>query len=57
MIAFFKEYPDVDQFLPQAVAKLEERNKRGGKVPQAVAQLVQKEILQQPVAKIPWGEG
>lgn len=57
MIAFFKEYPELGTFLPQAVAKLEEIN-HSPKVPQPVAQLPQREILEklyQTITKIPWG--
>jgi len=58
MIAFYREYPRTS-ILPQPVAKLEtDGNLTSTIVPQPVAQLPTSElpaILQQLVAKIPWG--
>ncbi|RPH79090.1 MAG: DUF1016 domain-containing protein [Nitrospiraceae bacterium] len=64
MIAFYRDYADCPPILPQAVAKLKPLSKRKqpvalrtaeGKVPQPVAKIVSQEILQQLIAKIPWG--
>ncbi len=56
MIAFFKEYHKLDTFLPQAVAKIEEKE-NSSKLPQPVAKLKQNilEKLYQIIVKIPWG--
>jgi predicted nuclease of restriction endonuclease-like (RecB) superfamily len=57
MIRFAREY-GASPILQQPVAKLAEASGRAEKVPQAVAQLagmVEPAILQQHVAKIPWG--
>lgn len=51
MVAFYRAYPDDTVILPQPVAKSAEDNK----VPQPVAQTDIPAILQQLVAKIPWG--
>jgi len=51
MVAFYRAYSDDKLILPQPVAKLAE----GKKVPQPVAQTATPAILQQLVAKIPWG--
>lgn len=51
MVAFYRAYSGDKLILPQPVAKLTE----GKKVPQPVAQTDIPAILQQLVAKIPWG--
>ena len=51
MVSFYRAYPDDSLILPQPVAKLASENK----VPQPVAQMDTSAILQQLVAKIPWG--
>ncbi|MCK5242837.1 DUF1016 family protein [bacterium] len=51
MIAFYRTYPNIGEILPQAVAKI----KVSEKVAQPVALVNGREILQQLVAKIPWG--
>lgn len=58
MIAFYREYSGSSIILPQPVAKLDEASGRTEKMPQSVAQTVESvepAILQQLVAKIPWG--
>ncbi|MBI5100359.1 MAG: DUF1016 domain-containing protein [Nitrospirae bacterium] len=59
MIAFYRAYPALGPFLPQAVAKMQSMgNSDDIKMPQAVAKLPtgdSSEILQQFVALIPWG--
>jgi len=57
MIAFFREYPCLDQFLPQPVAKLEERT-HAPKMSQAVAKIAAKTIIENIypfITNIPWG--
>jgi len=51
MLSFYREYSSCSEFMPQAVAQIE----TSGKVPQAAAQTATPAILQQLVAKIPWG--
>lgn len=59
MIAFFRSYPSLDKFLPQAVAKDDIRQKqRVGNLPQAVAKngaSDKMENLLMLVPMIPWG--
>jgi predicted nuclease of restriction endonuclease-like (RecB) superfamily len=59
MIAFFREYPDMDIILPQPVAKLNQQPKQVvTNLPQAVAKTrhtVAMECLLLLVPKIPWG--
>lgn len=45
MIAFYREYPDADPFLPQAVAK----NRQPSNLPQAVAK------IESLIFSLPWG--
>jgi predicted nuclease of restriction endonuclease-like (RecB) superfamily len=65
MIAFYRDYANCPPILPQAVAKLEPSLKgrqpvtlttSEGKVPQPVAKIGSRAILQRLVAKIPWGQ-
>lgn len=55
MLAFYREYAELEPILPQAVAKVIE----DGKEPQPVAQLAGLAIVQPPVAQLPstllWG--
>lgn len=51
MLAFYREYSSVCAIVPQPVAQL----KTSKKVPQPMAQMDSSVILQQLVAKIPWG--
>ena len=65
MISFYRAYPEIDSFLPQAVAKIETQSSaysassnKKEKVPQAVAESGNTKTqsnLQQLVAQIPWG--
>lgn len=59
MIAFYRAYPSLGNFLPQPVAKIHSTgNESATKVPQPVAKLSandSSENLQSLVAKIPWG--
>jgi predicted nuclease of restriction endonuclease-like (RecB) superfamily len=57
MLAFYREYP-ASEIVPQPVAQLGIANTSSEKVPQLVAQMAEMAepaILQQLVAKIPWG--
>ena len=58
MIAFYREYSSGSVILPQTVAKLSGAADSAEKVPQPAAQMagmVEPEIFQQLVAKLPWG--
>lgn len=57
MLAFYREYP-TSEIVPQPVAQLGNENTSSEKVPQPVAQMAgmpELAILEQFVAKIPWG--
>jgi len=59
MIAFFREYPGMDEILPRPVAKFNRMSKQGlTNLPQAVAKTGQTDImasLRPLVSRIPWG--
>jgi predicted nuclease of restriction endonuclease-like (RecB) superfamily len=59
MIAFFREYPGMDEILPQPVAKLHHMSKQGiMNLPQPVAKIERTDIMASLlplVFRIPWG--
>jgi predicted nuclease of restriction endonuclease-like (RecB) superfamily len=59
MIAFFREYPGMNEILPRPVAKLDHLSKQGlTNLPQAVAKTGQTDIMASLlplVSRIPWG--